>query len=178
VKSIWVIVVGLVTAAVFFATSDPIGAEAFGGLVGWINKYPSDLRNSKDFFQAPEIASALTELLPRKEYELLTHSYAVETPIEAAGEYLLVSKCKPHCCPCENVLLAVGLRDDSLVALFWNQNDRTTRCFSTGPRIADLPEAVKEKFLGMHIIKATKDEQLLPKNLWLNKVQCEKRKGR
>jgi hypothetical protein len=110
--------------------------------------------------------------LPKEQYKLLTSAYEVEVPIELVGSYLIINRCMPHCCPCQNALLAIDLQNGAMLALFWDRSDESTTCFSTGVTVSALPEDIKEKYLEGHIPRTTANDKLTPKNQWLDKVKC------
>jgi len=81
--------------------------------------------------------------------------------------------CLPHCCPYKNVLLTINLRSGSLLALFWNGSNEMTECFSSGASMLNIPAEIKEQYLEMHISRMNANDQLLPKNKWMDAVRCQ-----
>lgn len=145
----------------------------------WVGRYPSKgpTRENREFLKLPEIRAILLQLLPGREYRRLTKTLAVETPIEMIDDYLVVRRCRPHCCPCENALLLVGLHEDTVLVLVYDSSrgkddESATKCFSTGRQLFELSDNLKERALEMHIPRMTADDKLLPKNPWINRVKC------
>src|ERR1051326_4728019 len=78
----------------------------------WVGKYPT-LRHGKvttSFFKLPDIQTPLLKLLSRRDYNLLTHEYGVETPIKQIGDFLAVKVCRAHNCDEEQAGFAIDLR--------------------------------------------------------------------
>lgn len=156
-------------------------AQSFSDLEKWVGHYPWDGPGKKeqDFFKLPEIERTLAKLLSKKDLKKLTQTYVVGVPIELVEGYLLVEKCKPHNCPGKNAVLAVEVKSSSLFVVLYDassgaDDNESTRCFSTNGDLVDLPSGVKESILQMHIPNMTRDDLLLPKNLWLDKVKCKR----
>ena len=148
-------------------------------LGGWVNHYPGESLgpNGNSFFDLPEVQQPLQKLLPKTEYNNLVRDYGMQAPIHVVGNLLVVIVCKQHWCPDENAFAIFGLNDKSIVVMFYDDTDgkkqeTATKCFSTGPTIASLPDIIKEDFLDRHIMRMS-DKELLPDNLWLNNIACK-----
>ncbi len=149
----------------------------YSHLESWVGRYPSVPKGSPNFFKLPEITQVLKQLLSEADYERLTKTLGVEAPIQRVDDYLAIERCRPHCCPCENALLLISLRDDAVLVVIFDaksgeDDERATKCYSTGRQLADLSDNIKEEVLGQHIPLMSADDKLLPRNQWLNKVRC------
>lgn len=93
----------------------------------WVGKYPT-LRHgtvTTSFFNLPEVRQPLMKLLSRRDFNLLTREYGVETPIKQIGDFLAVKVCRAHACNTDNAGFAINLRDGSIyVRLFDNNQAR------------------------------------------------------
>jgi hypothetical protein len=122
-------------------------ARAQSGLAhlqSWAGKYPTHRtgRITRRFFQLPEIRRPLLSLLSRKDFNLLTSEYGVETPIKQLGNFLAVKVCRPHACDTDQAGFAINLRTGFVYVRM--QEGQTTRWFSTRDTYKELPPNVQE----------------------------------
>lgn len=113
-----------------------------GHLRSWAGKYPTNRRGkvTTSFFKQPEIQRPLLKLLSRRDFNLLTREYQVETPIKLIGDYLAVKVCRPHACDTDNAAFAINLTNGFIyVKLF---ADQQSRWFGSGGDYTDLPRNV------------------------------------
>ena len=110
----------------------------------WVDKYPTHKagRITKNFFQSPSIQRALLQLLSRRDYNLLTKEYKVETPIKQMGDFLAVKVCRPHACDSDQAGFAVNLRT-GFIYVRMHESD-TTRWFSSRDPYTELPQNVQD----------------------------------
>jgi hypothetical protein len=122
-----------------------MGAQSkLGHLRSWAGKYPTQKtgRVTRNFFQLPEIRRPLMALLSRKDFNLLTREYGVETPIKQLGDFLAVKVCRPHACDTDQAGFAVNLRTGFVYVRM--QEGQSTRWFSTRDTYTELPQNVQE----------------------------------
>lgn len=113
-------------------------------LQSWAGKYPTHRtgRVARKFFQLPEIRRPLSGLLSRKDFNLLTREYGVETPIKQLGNFLAVKVCRPHACDTDQAGFAINLRTGFVYVRM--QEGETTRWFSSRDTYRELPQSVQE----------------------------------
>ena len=113
-------------------------------LQSWAGKYPTHRtgRVVRRFFQLPEIRRPLSRLLSRKDFNLLTSAYGVETPIKQLGNFLAVKVCRPHACDTDQAGFAINLRTGFVYVRM--QEGQTIRWFSTRDTHRELPQNVQE----------------------------------
>jgi hypothetical protein len=113
-------------------------------LQSWAGKYPTHRtgRVARRFFQLPEIRRPLLALLSRKDFNLLTRVYGVETPIKQIGNFLAVKVCRPHACDTDQAGFAINLRTGFVYVRM--QENQTTRWFSTRDTYTELPQSVQD----------------------------------
>ena len=119
-----------------------VAAQGLGHLRSWAGKYPTNKRGrvTTYFFRQPEIQRPLLKLLSRKDFNLLTREYQVETPIKLIGDYLAVKVCLQHACDTDNAAFAINLTNGFIyVKLF---ADQQSRWFGSGGDYTDLPRDV------------------------------------
>ncbi len=115
-----------------------------GNLRSWAGKYPTERKGkvTKSFFRLSEIQMPLSKLLSRKDFNLLTRGYEVETPIKQIGDYLAVKVCRQHNCDSEHAGFAINLRDGHVYVRM--DADERTRWFSSQGEYTDLPQNVQD----------------------------------
>ena len=121
------------------------GAQGnLGSLRSWAGKYPTHKRGrvTRNFFQLPQIRQPLLALLSRKDFNLLTREYGVETPIKQIGDFLAVKVCRPHACDTDQAGFAINLRTGFVYVRM--QEGQTVRWFSTRDTYTELPQSVQE----------------------------------
>lgn len=128
-----------------FCVSGSVAAQGnLENLRRWVGKYPT-LKHAKvttSFFKLPDIQQPLLKLLSRRDYNLLTHEYAVETPIKQIGDYLAVKVCRPHNCDDEQAAFAIDLRTGFIFVRMKRGQD--IRWFASNGRETDLPASVRD----------------------------------
>lgn len=124
----------------------------FGGVVAaqgnldklrrWAGKYPTIRhgRATTSFFRLPETQGPLTKLLSRRDFNLLTREYGVETPIKQISDFLAVKVCRAHACDSDNAGFAINLRDGSIYVRMFDNNQ--SRWFGSGGDYTTLPRSV------------------------------------
>lgn len=113
-------------------------------LQSWAGKYPTHRTGkvARRFFQLPEIRRPLLTLLSRKDFNLLTREYGVETPIKQIGNFLAVKVCRPHACDTDQAAFAINLRTGFVYVRM--QEGQTTRWFSSRDTYTELPQNVQD----------------------------------
>lgn len=113
-------------------------------LQSWAGKYPTHRtgRVVRKFFQLPEIRRPLSAIVTRKDLNLLTSVYGVETPIKQIGNFLAVKVCRPHACDTDQAGFAINLRTGFVYVRM--QEGQTVRWFSTRDTYRELPQSVQE----------------------------------
>lgn len=132
-------------ALLLFCFSSAVGAQGnLGSLRSWAGKYPTYKRGrvTRNFFQLPQIRRPLLALLSRKDFNLLTREYGVETPIKQIGDFLAVKVCRPHACDTDQAGFAINLRTGFVYVRM--QEGQTTRWFSSRDTYTELPQSVQE----------------------------------
>lgn len=112
-------------------------------LRSWAGKYPTYKRGrvTTRFFDLPEVRQPLMSLLSRRDFNLLTREYAVETPIKQIGDYLAVKVCRPHDCSDQTAGFAINLRTGFIYVRL--QNEQEVRSFGSKGDYSDLPQDVQ-----------------------------------
>ena len=112
-------------------------------LRSWAGKYPTYKRGrvTTRFFDLPEVRQPLMSLLSRRDFNLLTREYAVETPIKQIGDYLAVNVCRPHDCSDQTAGFAINLRTGFIYVRL--QNEQEVRSFGSKGDYSDLPQDVQ-----------------------------------
>jgi hypothetical protein len=115
-----------------------------GSLKVWAGRYPTHKvgRVTRNFFRVPSVQRPLLALLTRKDFNLLTREYAVETPIKQIGDFLAVKVCRQHACDTDQAGFAINLRTGFVYVRM--QEGQTTRWFSTRDTYTELPQNVQE----------------------------------
>jgi hypothetical protein len=156
-------------AVPIIALTAEVAAQNAQGLQRWVGRYPLEKITGKTFFQVGEPVLSLKKKLPRKEYNLLTGGNYIQAPISIIDSFLITSRCKPHCCPCDNVWIAVSVNSKKYLIAF--QNHRLVRCYSVGLQLAQLPNSLKEIFLETFIPRMNSDDHLYDNNHWIDTVK-------
>lgn len=130
-----------------FSLSGVSSAQSLERLRSWVGKYPTDKhgRVTRRFFGQPQVQQPLMKLLSRKDYNLLTNAYAVETPIKEIGDYLAVKVCRPHNCDDEQAGFAINLRTGLIYVRM--KNGTEVRWFGSKGDYTDLSQEVQD-YLG------------------------------
>ena len=131
--------------ALIFACGGAAAAQGgLGSLRSWAGKYPTDKRGrvTRSFFRVPAVQKPLLGLLSRKDFNLLTRTYGVETPIKQIGDFLAVKVCRPHACDTDQAGFAINLRTGFVYVRM--QEGQTVRWFSTRDTYTELPQSVQE----------------------------------
>lgn len=130
-------------ALLLFCLSNVVAAQGnLENLRRWTGKYPT-LRHGKvttKFFSLPEVQTPLMKLLSRRDFNLLTRGYAVETPIKQIGDFIAVKVCRAHACDTDNAGFAINLRDGSIYVRMYDNNQ--LRWFGSGGDYTNLPRNV------------------------------------
>jgi hypothetical protein len=110
----------------------------------WVGKYPTlkHVKVTTSFFKLPDIQQPLLKLLSRRDYNLLTHEYAVETPIKQIGDYLAVKVCRAHNCDEEQAAFAIDLRTGFIFVRM--KSGQEVRWFGSNGTDTDLPSSVRD----------------------------------
>lgn len=121
-----------------------VAQSGLAHLQSWAGKYPTHRtgRVARNFFQLSEIRRPLLRLLSRKDFNLLTKAYGVETPIKQLGNFLAVKVCRPHACDTDQAGFAINLRTGFVYVRM--QEGQTIRWFSTRDTYRELPQNVQE----------------------------------
>ncbi len=136
----------LITLALLLIVfSGSVAAQGgLGNLRNWAGRYPTHKtgRVTRRFFQLPDVRRPLLTLLSRADFNLLTRTYSVETPIKRIGDFLAVRVCRPHDCDTDQAGFAINLRTGFVYVRM--QEGQTTRWFSTRDTYKELPQSVQE----------------------------------
>ena len=129
------IIVGSMTTA---------SAQRLDSLRSWAGKYPTDRKGrvTRNFFRLPAVQAPLARTLSRKDLNLLTRVYKVETPIKELGDYLAVKVCMPHDCDTSQAAFAINLRT-GFVYVRMKEGDEV-RWFASKGNYTDLPQDVQD----------------------------------
>jgi hypothetical protein len=128
-----------------FTTGSALAAQSkLGHLRSWAGKYPTHKagRLTRNFFQLAAIQRPLLALLTRRDFNLLTRAYKVETPIKQIGNYLAVKVCRPHNCDTEQAGFAINLNTGFIYVRM--QNGQESRWFGSRGDYTDLPQSVQD----------------------------------
>ena len=119
-----------------------VAQDKLGHLRSWAGKYPTYQKGrlTTNFFNLPEIKRPLLRLLSRRDFNLLTREYSIESPIEQIGNYLAVKVCRPHACDSDNAGFAINLRDGTIYVKM--QAGENTRWFASRGMYTNLPQSV------------------------------------
>jgi hypothetical protein len=134
--------IALALFAVFGLTASA-SAQGLGNLRSWVGKYPTEKRGrvTRSFFRVPAVQRPLAATLSRKDLNLLTSTYQVETPIKELGDYLAVKVCMPHACDTDQAGFAINLRTGNVYVRM--QEGTTVRWFASKGDYTDLPGSVQ-----------------------------------
>jgi hypothetical protein len=118
-------------------------AQGLGSLRSWAGKYPTDKsgRVTRSFFRVPAVQKPLAATLSRKDFNLLTRTYQLETPIKELGDYLAVKVCMQHACDTDQAGFAINLRTGNVYVRM--QEGTTVRWFASEGDYTDLPGSVQ-----------------------------------
>jgi hypothetical protein len=113
-------------------------------LRSWTGKYPTQRQGkvTTRFFQLPQIRQPLSRLLSRKDFNLLTRQYEVETPIKEIGDFLVVKVCRAHNCSEEQAGFAINLISGTIYVRMYANDE--TRWFGSKGQYTDAPQEVRE----------------------------------
>jgi hypothetical protein len=113
-------------------------------LRSWAGKYPTDRKGrvTRRFFAEPQVQQPLLKLLSRRNYNLLTNGYAVETPIKEIGDYLAVKVCRAHNCDDEQAGFAINLRTGLIYVRM--KNGQEVGWFGSNGNYTDLAQEVQD----------------------------------
>jgi hypothetical protein len=140
----------LLALLLFLPAQGALSKGKFDYLKSWAEKYPSgdidtkagaNQKAARSFFADPAIRQALSQLLNKRDYKLLTSEYQVETPIKLKGEYICTKNCRPHNCGSENAAMAFDLRDGSVYVMMFDSDHQ--RWFASKGKYTNLPQFVK-----------------------------------
>lgn len=132
-------------ALILFCFGGALAAQnRLGHLKSWAGKYPTDKRGrvTRNFFQLPAIRRPLLTLLSRRDFNLLTREYQVETPIKQIGDFLAVKVCRQHACDTDQAGFAINLRTGFIYVRI--HEEQTVRWFSTRDTHTELPQNVQD----------------------------------
>jgi hypothetical protein len=121
-----------------------ISAQHLDGLRSWAGKYPTERKGrvTRNFFQLPAVQAPLARTLSRKDLNLLTRVYKVETPIKELGDYLAVKVCMPHDCDTSQAGFAINLHTGTVYVRMKEGDD--VRWFASKGNSTDLPREVQD----------------------------------
>ena len=119
-------------------------AQGLGSLRRWAGKYPTERRGrvTRSFFRVPAVQRPLAATLSRKDLNLLTRVYNVETPIKELGDYLAVKVCMPHNCDTEQAGFAINLSTGNVYVRMKAGSE--VRWFASEGDYTDLPGSVQD----------------------------------
>lgn len=128
---------------VVFGLGTVASAQGLGNLRSWAGKYPTERKGrvTRSFFRVPAVQRPLSATLSRKDLNLLTRVYNVETPIKELGDYLAVKVCMPHACDTDQAGFAINLRTGNVYVRM--QEGSTVRWFASTGDYTDLPHNVQ-----------------------------------
>lgn len=130
-------------ALLIFCFSGTMQAQGkLSHLKSWAGKYPTNKRGrvTTNFFRVPEIQRPLLKLLSRRDFNLLTREYQLETPIKLIGDYLAVKVCRPHACDTDSAAFAINLNNGFIYVKMYA--DQQSKWFGSGGEYTDLPRDV------------------------------------
>jgi hypothetical protein len=122
-----------------------VGAQGgLNHLRSWTGRYPTHKagRVTRKFFQVLAVRRPLVTLLSRADFNLLTRTYSVETPIKRIGDFLAVKVCRPHACDVDQAGFAINLTNGFIYVRM--QEGQTVRWFSSRDTYRELPQSVQE----------------------------------
>jgi hypothetical protein len=133
--------------AVFFCIFN-VNAETIK-LTSWVGKYPSDKIGNKSANEILSKNHLVKKILPTNETKLIK-SLITEDLVSQNGEYLLISKCKPHDCPNNHSLIIEKSNGDLWIGIYQNNgNSISTRWYGTTDYM-DIPTPILKLFIRGH----------------------------
>lgn len=134
----------LITLGLAGGTTTTAAAQGLGSLRSWAGKYPTERKGRvrRNFFRLPAVQNPLSATLSRKDFNLLTRVYSLETPIKELGDYLAVKVCRPHDCGTDQAGFAINLRTGNVYVRM--QEGSTIRWFASKGDYTDLPRSVQD----------------------------------
>lgn len=160
-------------------TSNVAADEKVSHPKSWKGCYPDDeggCKVDRNLIELPEVKRNLKAILKKDEYRLWTHTYAVEGGTTEADHYQITERFRPHSSG-ELALLLIGLKEKNILVIFYlsySERDdlQNTTCVSNGKQVSELSDDLKEEILVELQGREDKNDRLLPKNPWINKVPC------
>lgn len=118
--------------------------DKLGQLKSWDGKPTQEVNSNgkvtADFFALTEVRTPLRRLLKPSDYNLVTKTYSVGSPLKLFGDFLATTMCRPHNCGDERAGLAINLSTgDMYVRMAKGNNERWI--VSKG-KASDLPKEV------------------------------------
>ncbi len=134
----------LLALFVVFGLWGAAAAQGLGNLRSWAGKYPTEKKGrvTRSFFRVPAVQRPLAATLSRKDFNLLTNVYNVQTPIKELGDYLAVKVCMPHACDTDQAGFAINLRTGNVYVRM--QQGSEVRWFASKGVYTDLPGSVQD----------------------------------
>jgi hypothetical protein len=87
--------------------------DKLGHLKSWDGKPTQEVdgtgKVTADFFALPEVRTPLKRLLKPADYNLVTKTYSVGSPLKLMGNFLATTMCRPHNCGDDRAGLAINL---------------------------------------------------------------------
>ncbi|HEY0375782.1 MAG TPA: hypothetical protein VGC87_02380 [Pyrinomonadaceae bacterium] len=129
---------------VVFGLGGAASAQGLGNLRSWAGKYPTERKGrvTRSFFRLPAVQRPLAATLSRKDFNLLTRTYQLETPIKELGDYLAVKVCMQHACDTDQAGFAINLRTGAVYVRM--QEGGEVRRFASRGDYTDLPRNVQD----------------------------------
>jgi len=120
--------------------------DKLGQLKSWDGKPTQEVNgNGKvtaDFFALTEVRTPLKRLLTPADYNLVTKTYSVGSPLKLMGDFLATSMCRPHNCGDERAGLAINLKTGAMYVRF--QRGKNERWKASEGKGSDLPKEVQD----------------------------------
>lgn len=119
--------------------------DKLGHLKSWDGKPTQEVNDKNkitaDFFALPEIRTPLRRLLAPADFNLVTKTYSVGSPLKLMGDFLATSMCRPHNCGDERAGLAINLSTGAMYVGM--QKGSKERWIVSAGKASDLPKEVQ-----------------------------------
>jgi hypothetical protein len=146
----------------------------------WIGDKALNRIHGKTFFDKADELLSLKKDIPSEAHSYLTGSYFVYSLVEQIDSFLVTHRCRPHCCPCENLWLAIKLNSNQYICVYHNIVDtiNVVHCYGRGLYIAQLPDTLKDGLiLDLALDYLHNDDnsagQVYHRNSWIDTIRTE-----
>lgn len=129
-----------------FGTS---GAVSAASLRPWVGEYPSTKIRGRSASEVLMNRSFFKKIVPPSEIRLVK-AFAVEDTISQDGDYILVSKCKPHDCPGNHLMIIEKLSGELWLGIYQSSEGYVSTRWYGATDFSELPLGIQKAFVRGH----------------------------